>query len=261
MGNIGQGREWPFSLLEDFLPRNTKSPLGRLFLDPLISGLISYWRLEESSGTRVDSFGPNDLIEQNSVTSTTGKIGNAANFVAANSENLSISDATQVGLSFSGSFTFGTWVRLTTKTATQILISKNNALPNAEYSLFYSVGLDRFGFQLFDAAPAPFPFVLADNFGSPSTGVLHYIVFWYDSSALTINIQVNGGAVDSLAFPNPLVNGTSPFFIGSDGPASVPISFTDGDIDEVTVWGRVLPAAERTRLFGGGNGINLNNLL
>jgi len=46
----------------------------------LTTGLISYWRLEESSGTRFDAHGSDNLVSNNSVSSVSGKIGNAATF-------------------------------------------------------------------------------------------------------------------------------------------------------------------------------------
>ena len=53
---------------------------------------IAFWKLGEASGTRVDSIGSNDLTDNNTVTQAAGKIGNCAQFTAANSEYLSIAD-------------------------------------------------------------------------------------------------------------------------------------------------------------------------
>lgn len=47
---------------------------------PLLNGLISYWKLDETTGNRVDSHGSNTLVPQNSPGYAAGKIGNAADF-------------------------------------------------------------------------------------------------------------------------------------------------------------------------------------
>lgn len=232
-------------------------------LKNIASGVISHWPLDEHSGTRFDFVIDNDLTETNTVGFSDGKVGlqgKAANFVSANSEDLSISDALQVGLSFTNSFTFASWVRLTDKAATQIFVAKVSTIAQAEYQSFYGVGADRFGWQLFHTT-GDITTQQATSFGSPTAGVFNLIICWYDSVLNTVNIQIDDGPVDSISTGGlALRNGTSPFFLGvQEDPGK--LFFMNGDLDEVTFWGRVLNAAERTRLFGGGNGINLNNLL
>ena len=41
-------------------------------MDSLLTGLVSYWKLDEASGTRYDSWGTNHLTDVNSTASTTG---------------------------------------------------------------------------------------------------------------------------------------------------------------------------------------------
>lgn len=58
----------------------------------LLQGLVAYWRMDETSGNRSDAHtGTNTLTDNNTVGFTaSGKSGNAAEFIAANSEYLSI---------------------------------------------------------------------------------------------------------------------------------------------------------------------------
>ena len=53
----------------------------RLPSNPGTTGLVSYWALDETSGTRYDSHGSNDLTDNNTVGYTTGVQGNAADFI------------------------------------------------------------------------------------------------------------------------------------------------------------------------------------
>ena len=50
----------------------------------LPTNLIAYWKLGEASGTRSDSKGSNNLTDNNTVTSAAGKWGTAGQFTAAN---------------------------------------------------------------------------------------------------------------------------------------------------------------------------------
>lgn len=75
------------------------------------SSMVSYWDCNETSGVRNDSHGVNDLTDNNTVTYETGVLGNACLFTRANSEYLSITDASQVGLDIANDFTFNVWLR------------------------------------------------------------------------------------------------------------------------------------------------------
>ena len=59
--------------------------------DNLLTNLISFWEMEEASGTRVDAVvaSGNDLTDNATVTQNPGKVGNAAQFTLATSEWLS----------------------------------------------------------------------------------------------------------------------------------------------------------------------------
>lgn len=50
----------------------------------LSTNLISYWKLDETSGNAVDSVGSNTLTNNNSVSFSTALINNGANFGTAN---------------------------------------------------------------------------------------------------------------------------------------------------------------------------------
>ena len=77
----------------------------------LLSNLVAYWNLDEASGTREDSHGSNDLTDNNTVGSATGKKSNGADFESANSERLSISNANQSGLYQTGDQSIAFWYK------------------------------------------------------------------------------------------------------------------------------------------------------
>src|SRR5688572_28354046 len=61
-------------------------------VNPGTSGLVSWWSLNEASGTRNDSHSTNHLTDNNAVPSAAGLKGNSAAFVTAGLESLSIAD-------------------------------------------------------------------------------------------------------------------------------------------------------------------------
>jgi hypothetical protein len=225
-------------------------PAGGAEESSLLTDLISYWKLDEASGTRADSVtaSANDLTDNNTVTATTGKQGDAAHFVNANDESLSkaSNDSLRCG---NIDFTVAMWVRLTDKAA-YYYIGGKRTVGNIEWELEFAQGSDRF-FGTSDAGA-----VTATNGGSPTAGVWYFLVLWHDAAANTISIQVNNGTANSTA-----TGGTSPglttgaVVLGDIGPGIAPGSELNGDIDEVGFWKRTLTADEKASLYNSGSGV------
>jgi hypothetical protein len=217
----------------------------------LNTDLIAYWKLDEASGTRADSETTGtaqDLTDNNTVTSTTGKIGNAAQFTAANSEWLHRNDSTDLSTG-NIDFTFAFWVYLDTKSANQVLVGKSGA--SVEFYCWYVNGSDRLEFRASQNGSSETA-ATANNHGSVSTSTWYFVVCWHNAASDTINISVNNGTVNSTGFNVAgVVDGTNPFQVGRYGAAGV---YTNGRIDEVGFWKKVLTSDERTELYNAGSG-------
>lgn len=218
-------------------------------ISSLLTSLISYWKLDESSTgvapvTRNDSTAStNNLTDTNTTASAGGKISNAASFVLANSEKLGI--ASNASLQMGDiDFTIACWVNLTTKATLQGIIAKDdNVGAGREYHLEYDNASDRFRF-----------FVRANQvtdsmLGSPSTGTWYFIVCWHDSTLNTVNIQINNGTRTAGAFVHDGVTGAAAFEMGVFNAL-----FLDGLIDEAAAWKRLLTTGEKDALYNGGAG-------
>lgn len=226
---------------------------GRKYInDSLLTGLISYWKLNEASGTRADSAGSNDLTDNNTVTRVLGKQSGAAQFVLANSEYLSVASnsSLQVG---DEPFCVCGWVYLTTNATTQSLFAKYNTSSNRQFLVDYVTGTNRFRLVVSQDGSATVTQVFANNFGAPSTGTWYFVCAWHDSVGDTVNIQVNNGTADSAAFAGGVFpTGNGDFTIGSNSGGG---SYLNGYADEVGFWKRLLTTEEKTRLYNSGNGI------
>lgn len=225
----------------------------------LSTSLLSCWDLNETSGTRVDDDGANDLTDVNTVTSVTGLLGNSASFTAANSEYLTIASASQSpDLSISGSagdITVGGWIYLQTKpTGGMDILSKYNfANGQREYWLYWNDTNDRFEFRVFNSTTGS-NIVTASTFGAPSVDTWYWVMGWVDNTANTVNISINDGTVDSTALTVTTHNGSATFNIGATG-ASGGFNKMDGYRDVTAVWSKVVSSGERTSLYNSGTGI------
>lgn len=222
--------------------------------DNLLTNLISFWEMEEASGTRVDAVvaSGNDLTDNATVTQNPGKVGNAAQFTLANSEWLS--HVSNASLQFGDiDYTFTAWVYLDTKpeATNQNIMGKNNG--TAEQWLFYNndAGEDRFRFVIYNGVGTVVADQTASAFGSPSTATWYFAVGWFDSVGGNIFISINNGTVNSSAKTGTPGTNSVTFGVGAKDAAATPFS---GRIDQVAIWKRVLTAAERTWLYNSGNG-------
>lgn len=213
------------------------------------TGLLTY-PLGEASGTRrsFNSGTNTTLTDTNTVTSGTGKIGTCAQFTAANSELLSAADGAI--FDFTGALTISVWVKLDSKGADRGIIGKwTTATANRSYSLMYATSGDRFQFLASGDGSASTT-VVANNFGSPSTGVWYHIIAWHDPTADTINICVNNGTADSAAHSTNIFNSTVQFQIGRHREAF----YWDGAIDEPILYADIPTSTDRGFFYNSGNG-------
>lgn len=219
----------------------------------LLTNLEGFWKLEESSGLRLDAFGSNDLTDNNTVGLAPGIVGNSNRFINANAESLSIVDNTSLS---TGDIDFfcSIWAYLETKTTTYQIMSKyRTSGDQREWGLQYSQTADRYRFFVSpNGQSGTVVIVPADTFGSPSTKSFHHIVAWHDSIANTINIVVNNGPTDSLAHTSGVFEGTGDFVIGALDTTG---NEFDGRLDAAGFWKRIPTAQDRADLFNKGHGL------
>lgn len=211
----------------------------------LLTSLISYWKHDETSGTRNDSWGTNHLTDNNTVTSAAGVVNTSSQFTAANSEYLSRADNASLSVG-DIDFAFGRWVYLDSKAANMDIITKWGGGGNSEYIVHYSSTLDRFRFLVSPDGADIFA-VVADNFGSPPTATWIHIYAYHDSVANVIGISVNNGTANTVAHSTGVFNGTSAFMIGHRAAGGA--SHLNGRVDEGQFWKRVLTTDERTEIY------------
>ncbi len=206
----------------------------------LLTGLVSYWPLDEQVGNARDAHGTNELTDTNTVTSAAGHLSTSRQFTRANFEDFRIDDNATLPFG-SSSWTITGWFYVETaitganltmwgQNGTRIRISSTGAWrPRMEHS----------GGN-----------VQITTMGSAADATWYFVTVWCDTTAETFNCSIDDGTVHSLSYAgNTPTDGTGRFCIGSDSGSAQ----YGGRGEGVGMWNRVLTAAEITEVYNGGS--------
>jgi hypothetical protein len=207
----------------------------------LLTSLSAYWKLDEASGSRADSAGANTLTDNNTVTQNTGKVGNAAEFTAANSEYLSITDNASLSMGAGVRMTIAGWFYFTGNTMG--LAGKWPGGGQNEYLLYInSSGVAQFFVSSNGSAAS------SVGTATPTTSAFHFIAGRYDGT--NISIRVDGGAWVNLAYTADIFDGTGLFAIGRQDV----VQYLNGRADELGIWKVALTDTQVDNLYNAGSG-------
>ncbi len=213
--------------------------------NPGKANLISWWKFDETSGTRYDAHGTNHLTDVNTVLYQLGKIGNAADFESANNEYLEIAD--NPSLSFGDeNMTIGVWVKLESFASNSQILGKWE-VDKHEYRIDITVTT---GIPRFMVRGGATEHIVSWGAGL-SLATWYFVTAWHDSVNDLIGICVNNGTPVTVAHSTGISDNSSVFRSGALSSGS---GNYDGLIDEAFLYRRLLTADERTWLYNGGSG-------
>jgi subtilisin family serine protease len=201
------------------------------------AGLVSYWRLGETSGTTAaDSQGTNTGTYTNGVTLgaqsllLSDTVNKAASFDGSN-DYVNVRDAASLDLT--SSFTLECWVNLDATTTSTLLRKGGTGVDN--YALSLVSGTLRLEF---DDSGSGWNHLEA---GSLSAGMTYHVVGVFDNAADTLTIYINGQQVgQATGITRTPVTNTSAVYMGARQGSS---GFTNGRIDEVAIYSVALSAS------------------
>lgn len=214
--------------------------------NPGTANLVSWWTLNESSGsTRNDSHSTaNHLSDNGTVNSTTGKVGNAADF---SSDYLSRNSPTGLPGTTS-SWSFSCWLKPTSY---------------ADYRTFFSSGNTAAGAKMYllqeGTTGELWRWDAYDSNTTLTTGVWTFVVFTFASGGTNTGTElyyVNGTVVTGRTGAVPAPDNAA-LRIGAS--ASVSFHYL-GAIDEAALWNKTLSQDEITWLYNSGNGRTYSDL-
>ena len=214
----------------------------------LTDGLVSFWGLNETSGTRADNIGSNNLsVVGSAVTGVGGKVGNSALFQDASTGYLSVANNSSFNTS-GGDFSISLWVYLNNRTGTQVFASKYSS---GGYAIYYESISSAFMFSTYAGGGL----TTGSALGNPNTGTWYHIVGVHDSVANTNTMRINDQYENTITSVTDQPDTAGPFTIGAFGSGG--LYTANGRVDAVGFWNRKLTSGEITTLYGGGNGVEL----
>ncbi|MCC6404780.1 MAG: tail fiber domain-containing protein, partial [Candidatus Yanofskybacteria bacterium] len=251
-GNVGIGTTTPATALSMAVTdSNTTSAIDMMTLTHLVTagspvfavdtglslltGLVSYWRMDEASGNNVaDAIGSNPGTSV-SATVVAGKISNGRDFGGTAYVDTALAPSGYAGISFS------VWVNLGTEGNYPMVMSYGTTAGNPPELRFYSTT----GYIEWVARSSNTG--VTDNVNLAGTG-WHHIVATTDGT--TLRLYKDGALVGQNAVAT-TIDSATPLRFGarSDGAAL----YLDGTLDEAGVWSRELTQQEITDLYNSGN--------
>jgi len=201
--------------------------------NPGLSGLVSWWSLDETSGTRYDGYGNFDLTDNNTVGYAAGLQGNAASFVRANSEYLSVASDAALNLG-SGAFWMGVCFKRTGTGSYDVLMAKRGNEGGNEYYLSATNGDYLDWYVLSDY------YTITGN-DTVSSGAWHAAQVWRDTGAGQICVQLDSNTADCSAYSGTIAAGTTAFRLGHETSSNN--FYYDGLLDEAFLRTGMYPSA------------------
>ena len=217
----------------------------------LLTGLVSYWNLDEQSGVRYDSHGSNDLTDNNTVGSVINAgdamDGAAASMVAANNEQL-----TKDTFVAPDSFTVTGWVKPSSDPSNTGIVTATNAWPaSSQFAVLFQAA-NTISALVSDGAA--YKLAVTYDSGAAFAGRWSFFAMWFDAADKICHISVNNDTTDKLSNDGALAGTTYRTAATLRVGTGTGLGFLPGEIDEVAVWSRVLSEAERTELYNAGAG-------
>lgn len=224
------------------------------------TGLVSHWMLEEASGTRDDAHSTNDLTDNNTVTSATGKQGDAADFERGNSEYLSSTATIPSDVTSDRSISF--WFKPesipTTGNIHQLFSWYTRNGSNSFYvTLMHwktGGGTEQFQILILNSS------TVEDYVNvSLSAGTWYHIAMVCDAGT-GYTLYLNGSSIKTGSCPTHNTaegTGSSFFVIGQtrEKNGTTYSRYIDGLVDEVSIWSRALSSGDVSGIYNSGNGI------
>lgn len=219
----------------------------------LTDNLISYWKLDESSGNASDAVGSNTLTNVGTCAYGTGKINNGVQTVK---DTKYLESSTSSGLAVTGSFSLNFWVNWSSLSTTTWngLVSKCDNTSRA-YRLG-ALNVSGSTYQVLFGVGTGGGSDYTTSFNTTlNTSTWYMFTFVYDSSAHSNTIYVNASSLGTdTGAPASITAGTANFRIGwFNNPSSTDGS--TGTFDECGFWSRALSSSESTSLYNAGAGL------
>ena len=206
----------------------------------LLSGLVSYYKLDESSGNATDTVSGYTGANTSITYSTTGKINTCYSYNGSSSKTV-VTDTDALDLTTAGGFSC--WIYPLSRSYNYI-ISKMNDSSNTNG---YYLGLFSGYAQLLLATGSNSSYLNSTSLVTLSAW--HHVVATWNSTTAYIYLNGSGNSGSITYTP---ISSTYNLQIGS--PVTDTGGYFSGYIDEVGIWNRLITSDEAATLYNSGSG-------
>lgn len=212
---------------------------------PLLTGLISYWKFEESSGgTITDAHGDNDGTSSNITPQQDGIIDYGHGFSGGSNSYIDMGNPANLQLSDSGGISI--WLKPSSTANPTYPFSKGDlATATNGYGIWCN------GTQVYAIIGNATTQTYIDKTGIYTASVWNHIVMTWNTSKLYLYVNNNVASIDIVGLA---LSTTYNLYIGRDAVYGATYDYS-GIIDEVGIWNRLLTAEEVEDLYNSGNGL------
>jgi hypothetical protein len=202
-----------------------------------LDGLLAYWNLNETSGTRADKSGNGHYLDEvgGVVGYSTGIISNSA---GSFTNYLRTNDIINMN-SGSSDYTFQFWLKIDNASSQDIMVPE----PNLDFAFYYDA--DSQTFRISEIA-------VSDNnlFNyAPNGNQWDHIAIVISGNTYTS--YLNGVSQGTLTYVNFLITNKINFGNSIRNGGNYPVT---GLMDEIAIWSRALSGTEITQLYNAGAG-------
>lgn len=214
----------------------------------LLTGLISYWKLDDTNDTdAVDAHSTNDGVQEGGITDgAAGIIGTSFSFDGVDGLAEIPDDASLEGM---GALSISGWMKH--EIATEVILGK--AYSSNSWALMTD-GANHASFRTW----ADSSDVTSLSTTGVSNGEWHHVVGVYDGSNQWVHVD-GGNAEDVESQTGNIANSTSPACIGALNSGSSEIFFWTGSLDEIGIWGKALDQDDVDALYAAGSGLSYDS--
>jgi hypothetical protein len=228
-------------------PTPSMTPTPSLLTSTLLSGLLGYWKLDESSGNAADASGNGNTGTSSNISYVSGKINNCYTFNGSSSK-VAFGNVIKptAGLSIAG------WLKTTASTVNMVMLDCHTYGTGWEGYTFYFNGSNQLAIILgnntgsvldYETNPSITAVTIAD-------GSWHFCAATWDGA----NVYLYLDSYTSSASPwaNTIVyDAANSLNMGYDNSNT---QWSNGSLDEIGIWNRALTTGEVAALYNGGTG-------
>lgn len=215
----------------------------------LPNGLVSYWPLDEESGSTLsDATGPNNGTATG--TSVVGGVLSNSRTFNGSTHFILVPDSSS--LDINSGISLGGWVYLGSKSSGEGALISKSPWDGWPYYLAINQGNATVRFRTWQLSNTDL-----NTSQTLSRGAWHHVIATWDGS--TKRIYINGSLSESVAATGTMSSTTGAVCLGSVANGSTCSTGThilEGRLDEIGLWNRALTAFEVQTLYNGGNGLN-----